>query len=52
MKFLPHQLMCEKCQYLKRNCDHLKFDQMKPVGEYSGVSILVKCTDYKKRIKR
>lgn len=49
MIYNPHQYMCMRCTKLRENCDHLKFEKMKVVGEYIGVSKLVKCTEYVKR---
>ena len=48
----PHPLMCKKCVHQKRNCDHLKFEDMEVVDVYQGVAKLVKCTAYKKRTER
>jgi len=49
LPFNPHQWQCTRCVMSGKNCDHLKFEEMKPVYTYGGVAIIVKCTEYKKR---
>jgi len=47
--FNPHQLMCQKCERLRQNCDMLPFEDMKQIKIYAGVSVIVKCDRFKKR---
>lgn len=49
MKHLPNQYLCTRCERSKVRCD-FDFSTMKVVGEYAGVSYLVKCNKFKKRL--
>lgn len=51
MMHSPHQYQCTRCEKLRDNCDHLKFEDMKEVYTYPGVAIIVKCTEYMRRRK-
>lgn len=45
----PHQYECTRCTMNGKNCDHLPFEKMENVGIYAGVSIIVRCAEYKKK---
>ncbi len=46
----PKGGMCGACAYRLRVCDHLDFTKMQPIGKYPDGTIVVKCTEFIKRI--
>lgn len=46
----PKGGMCATCKKIAQRCDHLQFEEMKPIGADHDGTVIVKCDGYVKKV--